>query len=60
MNIKSAEISLCRIYLKSKANQKIDMDYTNRRDSFKDRLKNLKRQFPYDMELLCEKHGVKL
>jgi hypothetical protein len=60
MKIESAEKSLCLLYVKSLKNQKIDINYSNKKDSFKDRLKNLKKQFqPYDMEELCKKNGIK-
>jgi len=56
MNIKEIEKSLCRIYINSKENQKRDLRFV--KDHLKDKMANLRRQFPYDMEALCEKHGV--
>ena len=59
MNINELEKTLCRLYRKSYDNQKIDIDYQNRRESFRLRVKNLDRQYAHlDMRALCEKHGI--
>lgn len=58
MKTTETEIALCKIYINSYNNQKINIDYTNRSDSFRDRLKNLNKQFPYNMITLLKKHGL--
>lgn len=58
MKISEVEKSLCKIYLNSLNNQKINIDYVNRSDSFRDRVKNLNKQFPYDMKAMMKKHNI--
>lgn len=52
--------SLCQIYANSYNNQKIDLNRNTPVKHFNERIKNLDRQFPYDMRYMCEKEGVEL
>jgi hypothetical protein len=60
MKTVEAEKALCKIYINSYNNQKLSADYTCRLDSVRDRLKNLNKQFPYDMPTMLKKHGMEL
>lgn len=60
MSIASAEQALCRIYLNSYNNQKKDVNETGKRNVFSDRLKNLNRQFPYDMSEIVKKYNLNI
>lgn len=51
---------LCEIYATSYRNQKIDLNRNTPDKHFNSRIKNLDRQFPYDMRAMCEREGVEL
>ncbi len=53
-----AEQSLCKIYRQSYDNQKIDLNSNTPIKMFDARIKNLKRQFPEDIENMCERWGI--
>jgi hypothetical protein len=55
------EKALCLMYQRSREVQHMDVDYSNKKESSRLRVKNLNRQYrPYDMVALCRKHGVTL
>lgn len=59
MSPTETERVLCKMYRQRESNQRIMLDYTNKRDSVTQRLKNLRRQYqPLDIMELCRKHGI--
>lgn len=58
-SINFIEKKLCELYLRQKSYQYIDIDYQNKRESSRVRIKNLRLQYlPLDIEELCVKHGL--
>ena len=52
--------NLCKLYALSYQNQKIDVDKNSPFLCFNARIKNLDRQYPYDMREMCKFYGIEL
>lgn len=58
MKIEETEKSLCRIYRNTSENQKLNIHHQNSRQKVKERIENLNRQWPYDMERMCKEYEI--
>jgi len=54
----TAEKALCKIYRQQVENQKIYLSLNTPVKDFQKRIRILNNQYPYDMEKLCEVHGI--